>query len=182
MALRKFAIALAALGLVFVTPALAQDATDGANAKQHHWQMPSPAEMAAWHAQICNDHYARAAGQLAFVEAKLDITGAQRPLFDHWRDAVLQNAQAHKSECLAHSFTPGEHHSVLERTAMMEKRLEGRLAALQAQQPALEALYQSLSPQQKAEFDESHHGFRHGHDGHDGHGGPMMRHQDEAHG
>jgi hypothetical protein len=179
MAIRKFAIALAALGLAAVSPALAQDATDGTNMQPHHGQMPSPAEMAAWHAQRCNDHYARAAGQLAFVEAKLDITGAQRPLFDHWRDAVLQNAQAHKSECIAHPFTPGEHHSVLERTAMMEKHLESRLAALQAQQPALEALYQALSPQQKAEFDQSHHGFRHGRDGH---GGPMMHHPDEAHG
>ena len=179
MAIRKFAIALAALGAISLSPALAQDATDGANAKPHHWQMPSPADMpadmAAWHARMCDDHYAYAAGRLAFIEAKLSVTDAQRPLFDHWRDAVLQNAQSHKSECLAHQFTPGEHHSILERTAMMQKRLESRLAALQSEQPALAALYQSLAPAQKAELDESHHGFGHGH------GGPM-RHQDDAHG
>jgi len=177
MAIRKFAIALASLGLMSASPVLAQETTDGANAAQH-WQRPNPADMAAWHAQRCNDHYAMAAGRLAFVEAKLGITDQQRPLFDHWRDSVLQTAQARKSECLAHPFTPGEHHSVLERTAMMEKRLESRLAALQSQQPALAALYQSLTPQQKTEFDHAHDG-RHGHDGH---GGPMMRHPDEAHG
>jgi hypothetical protein len=179
MAIRNYAIALAALGFISAAPVLAQDATDGANAKQHHWQQPSPADMAAWHAQRCNDHYAMAAGRLAFVEAKLSITDSQRPLFDHWRDAVLQNAQSRKSECLAYQFKPGEQHSILERTAMMEKWLQGRLAELQSQQPALEALYQSLTPQQKTEFDQSHHGFHHGHDGH---GGPMMHHQDEAHG
>ena len=173
MAIPKFAIALAALGVLSVSPTLAQDAAGNAN--PHHWQMPSPADMAAWHAQMCNDHYAQAAGRLAYIEAKLSITDAQRPLFDHWRDAVLQNAQSHKSECLAHQFTPGEHHSILERTAMMQKMLEGRLAALQSEQPALAALYQSLAPAQKAELDESHRGF-----GHDrGHGGS---HQDDAHG
>jgi hypothetical protein len=171
MFIRNFGIAFAMLGLISVSPTLAQDMKDGANATPHHWQMPSKEDMAAWHAQRCNDRYAHAAGRLAFVEAKLDITDAQRPLFDHWRDAVLQDAQSRKSECLAHQFTPDEQRSIVERTAMMQKRLEGRLAALQSEQPALVALYQSLAPQQKTEFDQSHHEFGRGH------GGPMHHHE-----
>jgi hypothetical protein len=166
MGIRKFAIAFSTLGLITFSSALAQDATDGANA--HQWKMPTKEQMAAWHTQRCNDRYAHAAGRLAFIEAKLNITEAQRPLFDHWRDAVLQNAQSRKSECLAHQFTPGEQHSILERTATMQKRLESRLAALQSEQPALAALYQSLAPDQKTQFDQPHHGF--------GHGGPMHHH------
>ncbi|MGD0865488.1 MAG: Spy/CpxP family protein refolding chaperone [Rhizomicrobium sp.] len=172
MGIRKFAIALATLGLISFSPALAQDTTDGTNTNPHHRNMPTKEQMAAWHTQRCGDHYAHAAGRLAFIEAKLNITEAQRPLFDHWRDAVLQNVQSRKSECLAHQFTPGEQHSILERTAMMQKRLESRLAALQSEQPALAALYQSLAPDQKSQFDQPRHGFGRGH------GGPMHHHQE----
>lgn len=168
----------AAFGLMSVTPALAQDAADGAKpAMGHHWQAPSPQDMAAWHKQMCDDHYAHAAGRLAFVEAKLDVTDAQRPLFDRWRDVVLHDAQARKEFCLAHQHVAGEQHSIVERTAMMQKRLETRLAAMRSEEPALDAFYQSLAPEQKAELDHAHHGFGRGHEGgmhhhdhEDGHG------------
>jgi hypothetical protein len=176
--LKTFAISVAALTLVALTPSFAQEAQSGAPAPiAHHWQMPGPDQMAAWHKQGCEDHYARAAGKLAFLEAKLGITDGERPTFDHWRDIVLHEAQSRKETCLAHQFTPGEHHTVLERTAMMEKRLEMRLAALKAQEPALDALYQSLSPEQKTEFDHQHQGHHFGF-----HHGGMMQHGDEGHG
>jgi hypothetical protein len=174
----KIAVSVAALALFSLSPAVAQDAPgDGAGPMAHHWQKPSPTDMAAWHKQMCEDHFARAAGRLAFVEAKLDVTEAQRPLFGHWREAVMHNAEARKDACLAHQHTPGEHHTILERSAMMQKRLEDRLAALRAQEPALEAFYQSLSPEQKAEFDQQHHGHGFGR-----HRGGMMHHGDDAHG
>ncbi len=174
----KFAIPLVVLGLVSVSPVLADDGPGAAAPGPHHWQMPSKEEMAAWHKQRCDDHYAHAAGRLAYEEAKLDVTGAQRPLFDSWRDSVLHNAQARKDSCLAHQGGPGEHVSVVERTARMEKRLEERLAALRSEQPALDALYQSLTPEQKVLLDEHRHHFgdRHG----DHHGGPMD-HRDMGH-
>ena len=164
MAIRKFALALAALGLISVSPLLAQDATDGANMKQHHWQMPNPADMAAWHAQMCKGHYAREAGKLAYLQADLSITDAQRGAFDRWRDAVLSTAKTHSEKCLAHA--PGEHHmhDALERNAQMQKRLENRLADLKSERPALETLYASLTPDQKNLFDRAGGmGHHHGH-------------------
>jgi LTXXQ motif family protein len=176
--LKTFAISIAALALASLTPSFAQEAQSGAPAPMgHHWQMPSPDQMAAWHKQRCDDHYARAAGRLAFIEAKLGVSESQRPTFDRWRDIVLHEAQSRKETCLAHQFVPGEQHTAIEREAMMEKRLETRLAALKAQEPALDALYQSLSPEQKAEFDHQHHGQHFGF-----HHGGMMQHGDEAHG
>jgi hypothetical protein len=174
--LKTLAISVAALTLACLTPTFAQDAPGGDPASAgHHWQHPSPDQMATWHKQRCADHFARAAGRLAFLEAKLGISDSQRPAFDRWRDIVLHEAQSRKETCLAHQFVPGEHHTILEREAMMEKRLETRLAALKAQEPALEAFYQSLSPEQKTEFDHQHrgHGFHHG---------GMMQHGDEGHG
>jgi len=174
--IRKFAISAAALSLISLS-AFAQDAPGGQQAPMgHHWQMPSPEQRAAWHQQRCNDRYAFAAGRLAFVEAKLNVTETQRPLFDRWRDVVMHEAQARKDECLAHQPTPGEHHSVVERNELMQKRLEHRLAALREEAPALDAFYQSLSPDQKAELDKAHHGH------HFGHRGGMMHRDDQAHG
>lgn len=40
-------------------------------------------------AQICKDLYARKAGELAFLEAKLSLTAKQAPLFAHWKQASL---------------------------------------------------------------------------------------------
>jgi hypothetical protein len=51
-----------------------------------------------------------------------------------------------------------------EREAHMREMLKDRLAALDAQAPALDALYQSLSPEQKTELDHMGppHGMRDG--------------------
>ena len=174
--IRVATIALAAS--VAAGAAFAQsDKDDG---KNHHWQKPDAAQMAAWHQRMCTDRYAMAAGRLAFVEAKVGITQQQRQVFDAWRDAVLSNASARQQACLAH--TPemgrdGHKQTALDREAMAERMLSDRLRALQAQRPALEQLYQSLSPEQKVAFDESasRRGFHHHGRGHFGDHGSGQR-------
>ncbi len=165
MSIKKVTVPFLTMGLILASPALAQDA---ANASSHQWHKPSKEDMAAWHKRSCIDHYARAAGRLAYTEAKLDVTAAQRSAFDRWRAAVLHSAQARKDECLAHQGEHDKNTSVVERSAMMQKKLESRLAALRSEQPALEALYQSLTPEQKTQFDQRGHRF-----GKRGHG-PMQ--------
>src|SRR3974390_1758138 len=86
---------------VLCGPAFAQNAADGAG--QHGWQRPSPEKMAAWHAQMCNNLYAMQAGRLAYLQAALSITDAQRGAFDHWRDTKLADAKARSSQCLSHT-------------------------------------------------------------------------------
>jgi len=116
----------------------------------------------AWHKQMCTDHYARNAGRVAYIKAKLSLTDTQRPLFDGWEKAVLGSAKSRESECLARQPKMGDRHghTVLERQAQMQQRLSD----LTAEQPSLKALYNSLSPEQKQVFD------RPGPMGHGGHG------------
>jgi Spy/CpxP family protein refolding chaperone len=119
---------------------------------------------------MCTDHYAMMAGRLAFLEAKLSVSDAQRPAFNQWRDTVLSDAKSRQQDCLAH--TPSAPHdragSALQREAMEEKMLSARLQALQSQRPALETLYNSLTPEQKLAFDESGRHWMHRHG--EGHG------------
>jgi len=157
------ALLAAASIAAFCTPVLAQSApADGAG--QHAWHKPNPEEMAAWHARHCNDRFAHEAGRLAYLEASLGITGAQRGAFDQWRDAELSAAKAHSESCLAHQPMQGQMHDALERNAHMQKMLEAKLAEMRSERPALEALYASLTPDQKKLFDHEgghHHGHHH---------------------
>jgi hypothetical protein len=159
---------LAATSIVaFTAPvAFAQSAPAQDGAQQHAWHKPSPEEMAAWHAQRCQSHYARVAGKLAYLQADLSITDAQRGAFDQWKGVVLSSAKARSEACLAHTAEGKEvhHHDAVERNARMEKMLEGKLAELKAERPALESLYASLTPDQKKSFDRAEaFGHRHGH-------------------
>lgn len=161
--------------------AFAQTASDGAD--QHHgWQKPSPEQMAAWHSQRCNDLYARKAGRLAYLQAALSITDAQRGAFDQWRDAELGAAKERSAACLAHAPGQGHEHDALARNEHMEKMLETKLAELKSERPALEALYGSLSPEQKKVFDRSEHGFGHRHGHHMGEGEHGMEHGQQTRG
>ena len=139
---------------------------DGGAQQQHSWHMASPEQMAQWHAQMCKDRYAREAGRLAYLQAALSITDAQRGAFDQWRNAELGSAKAHSDACLAHAPMERAEHGhgdALEHNAREVKMLEARLAELKSERPALEALYSSLTPEQKKVFDRAaEHGHHHG--------------------
>ncbi|HTW33129.1 MAG TPA: Spy/CpxP family protein refolding chaperone [Rhizomicrobium sp.] len=169
----KLLLAAASIAVFTAPAAFAQSAPppDGAQ-QQHAWHKPSPEQMAAWHAERCKSRYARVAGKLAYLQADLSITDAQRGAFDQWKGVVLSSAKAHSDACLAH-MADGKammhHHDALERNARMQKMLEGKLAELKAERPALESLYASLTPDQKQEFDRAA-AFGHHHGHHMGHG------------
>ena len=150
--------------LAFCGPALAQSAPNS-GPSEHHWQKPSADQMAAWHARMCNDLYARKAGRLAYLQAALSITDAQKGAFDQWRDAELAAAKSRTAMCLSRAPDEKREHDALARNAMMQKMLESKLAELKSERPALEALYSSLSPDQKTVFDHADRGFgsHHGH-------------------
>lgn len=173
MASLKILLAATAIA-AFTTPvAFAQSAAPADGAQQHAWHKPSPEEMAAWHTQMCKGHYARVAGKLAYLQADLSITDAQRGAFDQWKGVVLSSAKAHSDACLAHTADGQKmhHHDALERNARMQKHLEAKLAELKSERPSLETLYASLTPDQKKLFDRAGHmGHHHGHhmDGHMG--------------
>jgi hypothetical protein len=115
--------------------------------------MPTPAEMAARLRQMCHDRYARQAGALAYLEAKLSLTPAEQPLFEHWKQVKLDVAKRQGDACAAREKpNTAKLPSLVDRMAQREARLQKRLADMQAERPALESFYNALSPEQKREF------------------------------
>jgi hypothetical protein len=130
-----------------------------------------------WHQHFCTERYARKAAHLAYLEAKLNLTDQQKPTWAKWRQAKIEAAERRRTACLQRDWSRDEHETALDREARIEKWLTARLQELQASRPALQALYEALSPEQKAVFDQASrwHGWRgHRHGGwfghHDGEG------------
>lgn len=137
-------------------------------------------DFTALHKSMCEDKAAHTAAKLAYVEAKLSLTDAQKPLFAKWRSAVLDSANKHKTACLAEAPPkPDAKPTVLEREQKEETLLQARLQTLQSTRPALQAFYDSLTDAQKESFDHMHEGHMRGHEGgeHEGHEGFMHRPQ-----
>ena len=90
----------------------------------------------------------------AYTEAKLDLTPEQRPLWDRVA-SIAQTEQKERQLCAA--LKPGGDTTMLDRLDRMQQFLSTRLEALQAAKPAVRALYQALTPEQRGVFD---HPFR----------------------
>lgn len=116
--------------------------------------MPSPAEMAAHFKQMCQDHYARQAGALAYTEARLSLTPAEQGLYARWKDVKLGIAKRRADSCASRERpkTARNMPSVVDHMAREQEMLKQRLADLDAERPVLEAFYNALSPDQKREF------------------------------
>ena len=105
--------------------------------------------------QGCKFLYARKAGELAFLEARLSLSANQAPLFARWKQVSLDVAKQHESDCTTRkrpAEARGKRLSVMDRLALEEDLLKRRLSDIQAERPALSALYAALTPAQKQEF------------------------------
>ncbi len=112
----------------------------------------------------CTERYARLAARLAYVQAKLELTADQRALWDKWRDAVTSGADQRRALCKQSPFQPGAHPTIVERQAEFGRVTALRAQSLQSAQPALEALYQALRPEQREVLDRPMGGHEHGGD------------------
>jgi hypothetical protein len=150
-----------AFGLLFSGTAFAQ-AEPAASAPAAlpgggmHAMGKSAADMAEMHKTMCADHFAKGAARRAYLETRLELTPAQKPLFDKWAQALAANAQTRRANCLAMMSKDQTPPTILERQARMEKRLAEREKALKAAMPSLEALYQALTPDQRKVLDHMH--------------------------
>lgn len=97
----------------------------------------------------CKERFAREAGFLAYLGAKLDLTAAQQPLWNTYHQGMLDAAGKQRQTCLENSPGPDPHPTALERRDRLQKLLQARLDGLQSTRAPLEALYQSLSPEQR---------------------------------
>jgi LTXXQ motif family protein len=105
--------------------------------------------------QRCIDRLARRAAHRAYVETELDLTSEQRPLWDRLQN--IAQGEQQKERQLCEQLKPGEELTTLQRLDRVQQFLTARLDALQAAKPAVQALYQSLTPEQREIFD---HPFR----------------------
>src|SRR5437667_7940116 len=155
-------IAASVVAVLSMSPlAFAQTAPSVAPAQAQPQAEPQGSD---WHQGACTERYARLAGRLAYLEARLELTVDQRPLWNKWRDAVVSGADQQRALCRQSPFRPGVHTSILERQAHFGRITAARAQALQTAQPAIEALYQALSPEQREVLDRPIDGYRHHHD------------------
>jgi hypothetical protein len=103
----------------------------------------------------CTDRLAWRAAMRAYAQVKLDLTAEQRPLWDKVQSAA--QAEEEKERQLCASRKPGAEPTLLDRMDRMQQVLSTRLDALQSAKPAVQALYQALTPEQRAILD---HPFR----------------------
>jgi len=121
---------------------------------------PTAADRTARRAQMCQDQVARTAGRFAELEVRLNLTAAQTGAFTRWRDLRLAAARTRATECASRPLpAPGAARggrganvtppNPVERLTREETMLQHRLADIQAERPALEALYSGLSAAQR---------------------------------
>ena len=95
----------------------------------------------------CTDRLAWRAARRAYVEAKLNLTAQQQPLWDKVQSAAQTEEQKERQLCAGLKL--GAEPTMLERMDRMQQFLSARLEALQAAKPAVQALYQALTPEQQ---------------------------------
>lgn len=103
---------------------------------------------------ICLDGLAREAAMRGYVEVKLDLTAAQRPLWQHVADAAKTADEARRDLCqklpASIEARPPTWPQAL---ALQQEMLAARLVELQQVQPAVSALYDALTPDQRLSLD-----------------------------
>ena len=113
-------------------------------------RMPGPAEMAAHMKQMCDDRYAREVGRMAYMETRLSLSQSQQPLFARWKTVRLDAAKRRAADCSQRAQRPDRKtQGPVERMGREQDMLKKRLADLDAERPALAALYDALTPQQR---------------------------------
>jgi hypothetical protein len=111
--------------------------------------------------QACVDRIARRAGFVAAMGVKLNLTADQKPLWEKLVTATQSAQESQRKQCdaLPASRDGADKLTVIDRMHHREQMLQARLQGLQQVEPAVQALYQSLTPEQKAVLD---HPFRRG--------------------
>lgn len=99
--------------------------------------------------KLCLINYQKRVTMLGGLAAKLKLTVQQQPLFDAWRKTMIEIT--HASPCPAPPTGMGV--ATPERLNNQIKMLEVTLEGLRKEQPAADALYAALTPDQRAIFD-----------------------------
>ena len=129
---------------------------DGPMGWRHRWMMRGMEDRTP--RERCEERLARRAGFRAYIVAKLNLTSEQRPLWDKLQGQLQTSDDRERQLCA--TLKPMDEHSsttLLDRVDHREQVLTTKLQALQSEKPAIQALYQALTPEQRAIVD---HPFR----------------------
>ena len=102
---------------------------------------------------FCEDRIARRIGSRAYLKAKLDLKADQLPAWDAFQKAADDASAREKARCASLPTDMKTPPSFPDRLARQEEMMKSRLESIQAVKPTLMALYDKLSPEQKAVFD-----------------------------
>ena len=111
--------------------------------------------------EACVDRIARRAGFIAATGFRLNLTAEQKPLWDKLLAATQTAEENQRKLCASLPATAEDRgkQTMIERLNHRQQMLQAQLQALQQTEPALQALYDKLTPPQKAMLD---HPFRRG--------------------
>jgi hypothetical protein len=101
----------------------------------------------------CREHFAHASGYLAYLQARLELTEDQQPLWGKWQQKLQASAMTEETDCLADRARLGSKPNALQREDAFVRAVGARLEAVKAARPELEALYGALTPAQQEVFD-----------------------------
>jgi LTXXQ motif family protein len=132
------------LGMQQMMPGMMDDQSMGPMSRTHQMMRASSRER-------CDERIARRAAVIAYTTTKLNLTAEQKQLWDKL-NGVIQAANDRERQLCASlpSAAQRGQDTILNLVNRREQFLSARLQALQQAKPALDALYQSLSPDQKA--------------------------------
>ena len=112
---------------------------------------------------MCQESVARRIGMRAYLKAKLDLKAEQMAAWAAYEKAADEVSAKSKARCVAMPEKVETPPNFTERMTMREDMMKARLESLQTTKPALQALYATLTPEQKVVFDRPMMG---GHGGH----------------
>ena len=111
---------------------------------------------------FCEERVARRIGTRAYLKARLDLKPEQMSAWDAFQKAADEASAKEKAKCASLPTEMKDPPKLIDRLNRREEMMKARLESLQAVKPTLLALYDKLSPEQKAVLDRPAMG-RHGH-------------------
>jgi len=102
---------------------------------------------------FCQEGYAHESAYLAYVQARLQLTADEQPLWDRWQQKLQAAALAGRTSCQADRANQGSRPNAIQREDSFLRMASARIESIKASRPELQALYGALTPAQQEVFD-----------------------------
>ena len=102
---------------------------------------------------VCQDMVARRIGDRAYIKARLELKPEQMTAWNAFEKASDEASAKQNARCATLPAEMKERPNYVDRLSMEEDAMKARVAAIEAVKPTLLALYNTLSPEQKAVLD-----------------------------